>query len=176
MPKATAITKKKGRSQESGRKRKHLIPTNARDAALERWVSAIAAGETMRSAASPLLAEHGFTWGMLRGWCDADPDGWGQRLEAAQAAKIERVERELRRIATGEIEDPAIARAQTAAATWLLSKWKRDEYGDKQTTELTGKDGGPVQTQAEVVRYQLRVPVNPLVKVPPPKATDDDDE
>jgi hypothetical protein len=26
------------------------------------------------------------------------------------------------------------------------------------------------------VRYQLRVPVNPLVKVPPTKATDDDDE
>jgi len=172
MPKATAITKKKGRKVE------HLTEANvrAREEALSAWVSAIADGQTQRGAAVPLLAKYGVTYGQLLGWCERDPERWGKALDVALATKVERVERELRRIATGEIEDPAIARAQTAAATWLLSKWKRDEYGDKQTTELTGKDGGPVQTQAEVVRYQLRVPVNPLVKVPPTKATDDDDE
>jgi hypothetical protein len=159
MPKATSITKKKGRKVE------HLTEANvrAREEALSAWVSAIADGQTQRGAAVPLLAKYGVTYGQLLGWCERDPERWGKALDVALATKVERVERELRRIATGEIEDPAIARAQTAAATWLLSKWKRDEYGDKQTTELTGKDGGPVQTQAEVVRYELRVPVSPML-------------
>jgi hypothetical protein len=30
----------------------------------------------------------------------------------------------------------------------LLAKWNPKKYGDKSTTELTGKDGGPVQTEA----------------------------
>jgi hypothetical protein len=148
--------------------------TNARDeSALTKWVAAIAEGQTMRGAAVPL----GYTHDKLRGWCTSDPEGWGMALAHAQATKVERLESVLRRIATSEpgdiSEDPASARVRASTAQWLLSKWDRENYGDRQTTELTGKDGGPVQTQAEVVRYQLRVPVNPLVRA---KLERDDDE
>jgi hypothetical protein len=39
-------------------------------------------------------------------------------------------------------------RAQVETRLKLLAKWNPKLYGDKSTTELTGKDGGPVQTEA----------------------------
>ncbi len=37
---------------------------------------------------------------------------------------------------------------------WLLSKLAAKKYGDRVTTELTGKDGGPIETQ-QVGEFEL---------------------
>ena len=40
---------------------------------------------------------------------------------------------------------------------WLLSKLAPKKYGDKQTLEHTGSDGGPLQVQVESVKQALAI-------------------
>ncbi len=163
----------------TAKRQRGAIDTNAREVALAAWVSAIAEGQTMRGAAVPLIRD-GITKDMLVSWCRGD-ERWAAALEAAQATKVERMEAVLRRIATtdpGDIsEDPGSARVRASTAQWLLSKWDRDQYGDRARVEQTGKDGGPIEvaTKAEVVRYELRVPRNKLL-LDSPDAGDDEAE
>lgn len=63
----------------------------------------------------------------------------------------------------GEEEDPTRARVRMDARKWAASKLAPKKYGDKVTTELTGKDGGPIQTkdmtpldQARLIAFALR--------------------
>lgn len=39
---------------------------------------------------------------------------------------------------------PDVARVAIDASKWQASKMDKERYGDKQTTEITGKDGGAV--------------------------------
>ena len=133
-----------------GAKKNQKLASNARagattetprERALAQWVDAIASGVTERGAAVAIAAEYGFSHGQLVGWCRYDPDGWGKALAAAHAAKVERLEADLRAIALGEtVEDPSVAKVRASTLQWLLSKWDRDQYGDArrvvQTVEL----------------------------------------
>lgn len=44
-------------------------------------------------------------------------------------------------------EDAQLARVRIDARKWVASKLKPKVYGDKVSTELTGKDGGPIETK-----------------------------
>jgi hypothetical protein len=126
---------------------------NAREDAMRLWVEAIAAGDTQRAAAAPLLLSHGLTYKTLLGIAQRDPDGWGAALEVALATRIGRIERRLYRIATNEAgdiaDDPGTAKVTASTGQWLLGKWDRDQYGDHkrvdQTTTIveTPKDDTP---------------------------------
>lgn len=179
MKRKTKPTKPEAAKPATAKSPRTAIDTNAREVALGQWVSAIAEGQTMRGAAVPLVRQ-GISKDMLVSWCRSD-ERWAAALEAAQATKVERMEAVLRRIATtdpGDIsEDPGSARVRASTAQWLLSKWDRDQYGDRARVEQTGKDGGPIEvaTKAEVVRYELRVPRNKLL-LDSPDAGDDEAE
>lgn len=94
----------------------------------------------------------------------ADRDEFCQALRAGKEVADERVERSLYQLATGyeqeevkifmpaQAEKPVYApyRAKvapnvTAAIFWLKNR-RRDEWRDRSTTELTGPDGGPIQS------------------------------
>jgi hypothetical protein len=47
--------------------------------------------------------------------------------------------------------DAQLGRLQFDARKWLASKLAHKQFGDKLTTELTGADGGPIQTEAKWV-------------------------
>jgi hypothetical protein len=112
--------------------------TEPRELALRKWIDAIASGVTERGAAVEITAEFGFSHGQLVGWCRYDPEGWGKALAAAHAAKVERLESDLRAIALGEVvEDPSVAKVRASTLQWLLSKWDRDSYGDQRRVEQT---------------------------------------
>lgn len=112
--------------------------TETKEEALAKWVEAIASGVTERGAAVEITAEYGFSHNQLAGWCRYDPEGWGKALAAAHAAKVERLEADLRAIALGEsVEDPSVAKVRASTLQWLLSKWDRDLYGDARRVEQT---------------------------------------
>lgn len=94
------------------------------------WTARIAAGATERGAATGLAPV-----ATLRSWARRQPE-LGALLATAHATKVERIERELRRIALGQVTDPRLARAQVAACRWLLSKWDRETYGDGRAVEV----------------------------------------
>lgn len=112
---------------------------NAREAALTDWIESIAAGVTQRAAAIPIEKRTGYTYKQMLGWCERDPEGWGRLMDAAIAAKVERMESVLRRIATAGpddiTEDPGSAKVRASTAQWLLSKWDRKTYGDARTVD-----------------------------------------
>lgn len=58
---------------------------------------------------------------------------------------------------SGRIDSAAVAWARNRAdlRLKLLAKWNPKKYGDKQTTELTGADGGAVQVEAGLSPDQL---------------------
>jgi len=52
--------------------------------------------------------------------------------------------------------DPQVARIRIDARKWHASKTAPKKYGDRISQEITGKDGGPVETVAEVtIRPQV---------------------
>lgn len=58
---------------------------------------------------------------------------------------------------SGRIDSAAVAWARNRAdlRLKLLAKWNPKKYGDKQTTELTGADGGAVQVEGGLSPEQL---------------------
>ncbi len=104
----------------------------------------------------------------------ADNDAFCQALKAGKAVADERVERSLFQKAVGYEQDevkifmPAGAEAPvyapfrakiapdtTAAIFWLKNR-RPDEWRDKVQTELTGANGGPVQTVNRIERVIVR--------------------
>lgn len=54
------------------------------------------------------------------------------------------------RIADDTEIDPQHKRIMVDTRLRLIGKWNRKDYGDKLTTELTGADGGPIQSSVDV--------------------------
>lgn len=88
-------------------------------------------------------------------WVSSDPV-LAEQYARAREACIEKVADELLEIAdapvgmtdNGSTDSGAVQkqRLQVDTRRWLLSKLAPKKYGDKITTEVTGKDGGPVQS------------------------------
>lgn len=92
----------------------------------------------------------------IRGWIDKDVDGFAARYAHARDVGLDVVAEEVIAIAdtpvgsteNGATDSGAVAdkRLRFDARRWYLSKLAPKRYGEKLTQEITGKDGGPVQT------------------------------
>ena len=81
-------------------------------------------------------------------WMDAEPEAFGRPYARARemlgdhaANGIERIVRET----TGE--NANANRVKLTALQWLASRYNPRLYGDKNQTELVGRNGGPLQVQ-----------------------------
>jgi hypothetical protein len=82
-------------------------------------------------------------------WADTY-EGVGEQYARARDELIEYRRAELLRIADECEEDPTAiqkARLQIDTRKWELSKLMPRRMGDRVSTEITGKDGGPIQTE-----------------------------
>ena len=74
---------------------------------------------------------------------------YAESLGALAHAQAEKLEQAIDDMRAGVI-DAQMARVEIDARKWFASKFLPKRYGDKQTTELTGADGGPIQTQGTI--------------------------
>lgn len=75
-------------------------------------------------------------------------DDFMQQYVRAREGQAETLLEEILEIADECIPDPAEvskAKLRVDARKWYITKVAPKKYGDKITTELTGKDGGPIQ-------------------------------
>jgi hypothetical protein len=70
---------------------------------------------------------------------------YAESLGALAHAQAEKLEQAIEDMRAGVI-DAQMARVEIDARKWFASKFLPKRYGDKQTTELTGADGGPIQS------------------------------
>lgn len=134
-----------------------MTPTKRTPELVEDILSRMSKGETLTSA----CLVHEISTSTWRVWCRDDEaldiaharardEGFDALAEGSLAiidAPPERYMTEL-----GERIDPAsVAWAKNRAEQRLklLAKWDPKRYGDKLTTELTGADGGPIQSVTE---------------------------
>lgn len=82
---------------------------------------------------------------------EADPEGFGKQcMRAREIAmwgehdELVRMEREVR----SGVLAPDAHRAIASTKTWRMKCLSKSVFGDKVQTEVTGKDGGPIQTKS----------------------------
>lgn len=104
------------------------------------------------------------------GWANGDREGFSQRYARARELQAHSIADELLEIADDgsndwmerqgkdesggwELNGEHIQRSRVRLDTrkWLLSKMLPKSYGDKSQVEVTGANGGPVQSQAVTV-------------------------
>ncbi|MEQ5254196.1 ubiquitin carboxyl-hydrolase [Providencia sp. Je.9.19] len=76
-------------------------------------------------------------------------DDFMQQYVRAREGQAESLLEEILEIADDCSPDPAAvakAKLQVDARKWYITKVAPKKYGDKTTTELTGKNGGPIET------------------------------
>lgn len=76
-------------------------------------------------------------------------DSYARALSALAHAQAEALEKTIDDMRSGTI-DAQMARVEIDARKWFASKFLPKQYGDKLTTELTGADGGPIQSSVDV--------------------------
>lgn len=72
-------------------------------------------------------------------------DQYAKALSALAHAQAEALEQAIDDMREGKI-DAQMARVEIDARKWFASKFLPKQYGDRVTTELTGANGGPVET------------------------------
>lgn len=88
---------------------------------------------TFRAAASRVLAG----------------DEYARALSSLAHEQAEKLEQTIDDMRSGRI-DSQMARVEIEARKWFASKFLPKQYGDKTFSEVTGKDGGPIQTETTV--------------------------
>jgi hypothetical protein len=81
--------------------------------------------------------EIGICYNTLRAWMDEHPE-FLQAVKLGEALRTSKLERDLMDAETGP---------KVTSRIFALKNAAPDEWRDKQHTELTGKDGGAVQTE-----------------------------
>ena len=105
-------------------------PTKRTAANQARIVEALEKGHTKKSAA----ARAGMTYQTLNEWAKDDVE-FSDALEKAEG------------IAQGRIVDEIAKAKAWQAQAWLAERrWPKD-FGQRQQVEMTGKDGGPIDTR-----------------------------
>lgn len=113
----------------------------------------IADGESLRSVCKRKGMPN--TTKVMR-WLRENPD-FREQYAKAMESRADAVFEELFDIADDVAEEPAaISKAKLRIDTrkWALSRMSPKKYGDKITTELTGKDGGAIQ-YADITNEEL---------------------
>ena len=98
-------------------------------------------GKSLRAVCEPKGMPHFVT--VLR-WVHEDRGGFASKYAHAREVQAGFYAEEQIEIADTD-ENPAQARNRMLARQWYASKMDRARFGDKVQTELTGKDGGPVE-------------------------------
>lgn len=78
-------------------------------------------------------------------------DQYAKALEALAGDQVEKLEQAIDDMRSGTI-DAQMARVEIDARKWFASKFLPSRYGDKQTRELTGPGGGPVEQVHRIER------------------------
>lgn len=138
---------------KKGDKRTPIAGVVSEDAVFEM----ISEGQSLNAAAAILgVSESG-----LRKWADATPERSAKYTHARElrahslAENLLKLADEVR--APGATLRPDAARVAMDAYKWAASKMLPRVYGDKTTTELTGKDGGPIRVEQMSDEYLQRV-------------------
>jgi hypothetical protein len=106
---------------------------------------------------------------------DATKEAWSERLRDAREQAADRLEAEAFRRAVDGVDEPLIGRIakdqdgiithvkkySDGLLTILLKANRPDKFKDRTATELTGKDGGPVKTEAKVICLPVIDPNSP---------------
>lgn len=104
----------------------------------------LAAGKSLRSICRDDRFPHEST---VRLWAVEDREGFSTQYARARDIGYQCMAEELLDIADGtDGEDANRDRLRVDTRKWFLSKALPKLYGDKTTTEVVGKDGGPIQT------------------------------
>lgn len=81
------------------------------------------------------------------GWLADHPGFAAQYAHARDMQADHYVEETLEIADLATSEDYQVARLRVDARKWFASKLAPKKYGDRVHTELTGKDGGPIQSE-----------------------------
>jgi hypothetical protein len=114
---------------------------------IDRVLARIEAGESERSACEgEKINRATFRSAALR---HQAADQYARALEALAMDQIEKLEVTIQDMRDGSL-DPQIGRIEVEARKWFASKFLPKRFGEKTTTELTGKDGGAIETRSTV--------------------------
>lgn len=112
-----------------------------------RVIELMESGESERSACEQAgIARSTFRTTALR---IGSGDQYARALSSLAHAQAEALEKTIDDMRSGTI-DAQMARVEIDARKWFASKFLPKQYGDKLTTELTGADGGPIQSSVDV--------------------------
>lgn len=106
-------------------------------------IARLAAGESLRSICKPDDMPKEST---VRLWATSDRDGFAAQYTRAREAQMDALAEDLLEIADDEDADVNRARLRVDTRKWLMSKIAPKRFGDKKSHELTGANGGPIQT------------------------------
>jgi len=83
-------------------------------------------------------------------WFDERPD-FGTKCARGREGLADYLVDEIEKLARSATKDNIeVVKLQISVAQWRAMKMAPRQYGDRRTTELTGKDGGPIQTESRV--------------------------
>ena len=83
-------------------------------------------------------------------WLDETP-AFDARCARAREALADYLVDKIEQMASETTEDNHQSqKVRISTAQWRAMKMAPRQYGDRRTTELTGKDGGPIQTESRV--------------------------
>ena len=121
-------------------------PTKYSEDLADQICERIANGESMRSVsrdeAMPAMSTL-FKW--LR-----EHDQFSEQYARAKDESADCMVDDILSIADNDEEDPQSRRVRIDARKWVASKLKPKKYGDRIQTEVTGRDGGPIEVAWEV--------------------------
>jgi len=110
--------------------------------------SKLAEGQSLRAICRSEAMPHEST---VRHWAVEDREGFFTQYTRSRDIGLDCMADEVQEIADGD-GDVARDRLRFDSRRWYLSKMAPKRYGDKLTQELTGLDGGPLET---ITRIEL---------------------
>lgn len=100
-----------------------------------------------------ICREQGVGKSAVYDWLDDDAELLGRFARARERGGHE-IADECLEIADDREEDPASRRVRIETRLKLLAKWDPKRYGERTQTELTGANGGPVQSEVAMATPQ----------------------
>jgi hypothetical protein len=119
-------------------------PTDFDQALADTICERMRAGESLRA----ICRDEGMPGeSTVRAWAAANQHGFHAQYTRAREAQMDALAEDLIEIADDKEEDPQRARLRVDTRKWLMSKIAPKRFGDRTQHELTGRNGGPIQTQ-----------------------------
>lgn len=91
-------------------------------------------------------------------WMDRNP-AFATRCTRAREGLADYLVDEIERLArTANKDNLEIIKLQISVAQWRAMKMAPKQYGDRRVTEVTGKDGGPIETNNKIIIDATQLP------------------